>query len=104
MLIWVKLKNIPLVYWSIAGISVLSSFSGKPLYMDEVTKEATIMDFARVCVEVPLNSSYHHSFDVVLKFGEQSEIVVEYGWIPKRYVDCGFVGHNNYGCPYKGVK
>lgn len=79
MLIWVKLKNIPSVYWSRDGISVIASFLGTHLYTDDITDEATRIDFARVCVEVSLQSQYPHKINVVSEFNEEFEIGFEYG-------------------------
>lgn len=35
--IWVKLFDIPMVYWTKMGISIIESRLGKPLVVDEVT-------------------------------------------------------------------
>lgn len=94
---WVKLSNIPTVYWSKKGIGSIASYLGRPLYSDALTESATRMSYARVCVEVSTQSKFPNSFTVISECNEEFEIHVEYEWIPKKCLACGIFGHGNLG-------
>ncbi|KAF5191697.1 zinc ion binding / nucleic acid binding protein [Thalictrum thalictroides] len=53
--VWVKLSQVPKDMWSPKGFSFLASAIGKPLFIDKTTEKATMLSFARVCVEVEPN-------------------------------------------------
>ncbi|KAL0434073.1 UNVERIFIED_CONTAM: hypothetical protein Slati_2741600 [Sesamum latifolium] len=54
--VWIKLKHLPVEYWTEEGLSVVASGIGKPLYPDAITKACTRLDFARVCVMLNISS------------------------------------------------
>lgn len=79
--IWVKLFNVPMEYWDFEGLSRIASFIGTPLFMDHLTSSGTRISFAKVCVEVSVESVIPESFFV--KCGDEAvEIRVEYQGIP----------------------
>lgn len=100
---WVKLFNVPYVYWTKKGIGAIASKLGKPLYMDNNTEQASKLWFARVCIEFSLQSTFPRSFKVQSEYGEEFEVQVEYGWIPRKCSACKVFGHNNIDCPNKGI-
>lgn len=51
-LIWLKIWNIPLDFFSTDGISYIASGIGIPTCLDKATEERRRIDFARVCVEI----------------------------------------------------
>lgn len=63
--IWVKLFNIPTVYWTKLGISALASKVGKPLFADKSTSNSSYLDFARVFIEMNAGSAFPSFFEVV---------------------------------------
>ena len=62
--IWIKIHNPPLEGWPLKGIFVIASSIGRPLYADPMTEERTRLGFAKVCVEVSVNSSFPKCIDV----------------------------------------
>lgn len=54
--IWVKLFNVPLEYWDDDGLSGIASAIGEPLYMDRLTDYGDRVSFAKVCVEIGIDS------------------------------------------------
>ncbi|KAL2237565.1 UNVERIFIED_CONTAM: hypothetical protein Sindi_0948200 [Sesamum indicum] len=50
VLVWVKLRHLPVELWTEEGLSIVASGVGKPLYPDAITRACTRLDFARVCV------------------------------------------------------
>lgn len=46
--IWVKIYDIPTIYWTREGINAIASKLGKPLFADEMTFSANYLDFVRI--------------------------------------------------------
>lgn len=95
--IWAKLLNVPMDYWDFEGLSRIASFIGTPLFMDHLTSSGTRISFARVCVEVSVESVIPESF--VVKLGDEVvEIRVEYQGIPIKCENCMVFGHDTKNC------
>ncbi|KAL0395054.1 UNVERIFIED_CONTAM: hypothetical protein Slati_4471600 [Sesamum latifolium] len=45
--ILIKLRHLPVEYWTNEGLSIVASVIGKPLYPDAITKACTRLNFAR---------------------------------------------------------
>lgn len=56
--IWIKLKHLPMEFWSPTYLGYVTSGVGKPLYVDSVTKDQVRLGFARVLVEVHTKSVF----------------------------------------------
>lgn len=54
--IWVKFLHLPLEYWNHACLSHVASGVGRPLYTDFVTEEHKRLGYARVLVEIDVDS------------------------------------------------
>ena len=52
VLVWVKLYNVPLEYWTVKGLSCVASAIGVPLHTDLTTLLRKRLSYARVCVEI----------------------------------------------------
>ncbi|GAV77035.1 DUF4283 domain-containing protein [Cephalotus follicularis] len=90
--VWVKLFNIPLEYWTECGLSSIASAIGKPLHADSDTESLRRISFARVCVEIDVDSLLTSSFG--LKIADTViDIFVQYAWNPLRCDHCKFFGH-----------
>ncbi|KAL2230768.1 UNVERIFIED_CONTAM: hypothetical protein Sindi_1671200 [Sesamum indicum] len=50
--VWIRLRHLPMEYWTTEGLSTVASGVGKPLYPDAITRACTRLDFARVCVMI----------------------------------------------------
>ncbi|KAL2235532.1 UNVERIFIED_CONTAM: hypothetical protein Sindi_1285400 [Sesamum indicum] len=50
--VWIRLRYLPMEYWTREGLSTVASGVGKPLYPDAITRACTRLDFARVCVMI----------------------------------------------------
>ncbi|KAL0295814.1 UNVERIFIED_CONTAM: hypothetical protein Scaly_3087100, partial [Sesamum calycinum] len=55
--VWIRLKHLPMEYWTTEGLSAVASGVGPPLYSDKITKTCSRLDFARVCVILDYNST-----------------------------------------------
>ncbi|KAL0444874.1 UNVERIFIED_CONTAM: hypothetical protein Slati_2210100 [Sesamum latifolium] len=101
--IWIKLKHLPVEYWTEEGLSVVASGIGKPLYPDVITKACTRLDFARVCVMLNIASKLPKHIVIMAPTAEGGEIPckvdVEYEWVPKKCITCMSLGHSASSCP-----
>ncbi|KAL0283711.1 UNVERIFIED_CONTAM: hypothetical protein Sangu_2871400 [Sesamum angustifolium] len=55
--VWVRLKHLPMEYWTEEGLSTVASGVGIPLYTDKITTDCSRLDYARVCVMLDYNST-----------------------------------------------
>ncbi|KAK4384637.1 putative mitochondrial protein [Sesamum angolense] len=98
ILVWIRLKHLPMEYWTDEGLSTVASGIGTPLYSDGITKDCSRLDFARVCVMLDFNSELPKHLVVispVLRDGKEDpkRIDVEYEWLPQRCKNCCSLGH-----------
>lgn len=102
--IWVKFFGIPLSYWSAEGLSYLASGIGRPLFADKLTEKMDPMTFARVCIEIDVNSVLHDRLMVTVYDEEAGcekalEVKVEYQSKPISCSSCKVFGHSLLKCP-----
>ncbi|KAL0423922.1 UNVERIFIED_CONTAM: hypothetical protein Sradi_0927000 [Sesamum radiatum] len=45
--VWIRMKHLPMEYWTDEGLSTVASGIGTPLYTDGITKDCSRLDFAR---------------------------------------------------------
>ncbi|KAL0293925.1 UNVERIFIED_CONTAM: hypothetical protein Sangu_3228100 [Sesamum angustifolium] len=45
--VWIRLKHLPMEYWTERGLSTVASGIGTPLYSDGITKACSRLDYAR---------------------------------------------------------
>uniref|UniRef100_A0A803PM67 Reverse transcriptase domain-containing protein n=1 Tax=Cannabis sativa TaxID=3483 RepID=A0A803PM67_CANSA len=85
-------------YWGNKSLSALVSTIGKPFMVDKVTKERSMVKFARVLVEMEITDSPPN---IIHYFNEHGRLVVQgvdYEWLPVKCKNCGGFGHNMSEC------
>ncbi|KAL0284161.1 UNVERIFIED_CONTAM: hypothetical protein Sradi_7207100 [Sesamum radiatum] len=102
--VWIRLKHLPMEYWTDEGLSTVASGVGTPLYTDGITTECSRLDYARVCVMLDFNSELPKHLVVispVLRNGKEDpkRVDVEYEWLPQRCTSCRSLGHVAATCP-----
>jgi hypothetical protein len=97
--IWVKFMHLPLEYWTKTCLSHVASGVGKPLCADRVTEEQQRLGYARVLVEIDVNSVCPKEIFISRANGTNLSIGVEYPWLPPKCSGCGGFGHATYVCP-----
>ncbi|XP_028090815.1 uncharacterized protein LOC114291026 [Camellia sinensis] len=95
--VWIKLFNVPMEYWDFERQSRISSKIGLPLFMDHLTSTGSTVSFARVCVEVNVDSPLPQNFFVKCE-DEVVEIRVEYQGTPAKCEHCRVFGHDTKNC------
>ncbi|KAF9599693.1 hypothetical protein IFM89_001639 [Coptis chinensis] len=89
--VWVKLMNLPKQLCTDDGLDYVASLIGNPKCMDQATKLRQRLNFAKFCVEVPVDHEYKKS--VRIKMNEKEmDIDLEYPWIPLPLSTCKNLG------------
>ncbi|KAL2230782.1 UNVERIFIED_CONTAM: hypothetical protein Sindi_1672600 [Sesamum indicum] len=100
--VWIKLRHLPMEFWTIEGLSTVASGVGKPLYPDAITRACTRLDFARVCVMIDATQKLHNHIIVMAPDDEGGEtpckVDVEYEWLPPKCTTCMSLGHSDKDC------
>ncbi|KAF9618994.1 hypothetical protein IFM89_003301 [Coptis chinensis] len=96
--IWAKLSKVPKEQWTKKGLSFLASLIGGPLCMDGATSMQRRLDFAKVCVTIPLDFEFPSSIKLKIR-GKVVFVDVEYPWKPPSCSRCSRFGHLTARCP-----
>ncbi|KAL0445471.1 UNVERIFIED_CONTAM: hypothetical protein Slati_1675000 [Sesamum latifolium] len=101
--IWIRLRHLPMEFWTLEGLSTIASGIGKPLYQDAITHDCLRIDYARVCVMLNYNSTLPKHIIVMQPVpggGKEisCKIDIEYEWMPQKCITCECLGHNTSAC------
>lgn len=94
----VKLIHLPMEFWTSTCLSHIASGVGKPLSADSFTVEKQRLGYARVLVEINVNSDCPRALVVERKNGSRVTIGVQYPWLPVKCKSCNGFGHVAYAC------
>ncbi|KAK4383972.1 hypothetical protein Sango_3102500 [Sesamum angolense] len=101
--VWIRLRHLPVEFWTNDGLSTVASGVGRPLYQDTVTRACMRLDFARVCVMLDISSTLPKHLVVMMPKEDGSEtpckVEVEYEWVPPKCKQCMSLGHATATCP-----
>ncbi|KAL2253011.1 UNVERIFIED_CONTAM: hypothetical protein Sindi_0095800 [Sesamum indicum] len=105
--IWIKLRHLPMEYWTTDGLSTVASGVGRPLYPDAITRACTRLDFARVCVMIDVAQTLPKHIIVMTPDENGGEtpckVDVEYEWLPPKCTNCMILGHMTKDCPLNKI-
>lgn len=76
--IWVHFSNIPLEFWTEKGLSYIASAIGKPLHADRWTEKGQRLSFAKICIEITVDSPLLDVVEVVYVDGSSAFVKVKY--------------------------
>ncbi|KAL0355764.1 UNVERIFIED_CONTAM: hypothetical protein Sradi_4023300 [Sesamum radiatum] len=103
VLVWIKLRHLPVELWTTEGLSTVASGVGKPLYPDAITSACTRLDFAHVCVMLDITSKLPKDIVIMVPREDGSELAckvdIEYEWLPPKCNACMSLGHSTTECP-----
>ncbi|KAL0293666.1 UNVERIFIED_CONTAM: hypothetical protein Sradi_6924600 [Sesamum radiatum] len=107
--VWIRIRHLPMEYWTVDGLSAVASGVGIPLYTDKITQSCSRLDFARVCVMIKFHSKLPKHLVIIspiLSEGKEVPIKVDidYEWLPQRCMQCFSLGHSDPNCPEKKVR
>ena len=92
--------NIPLEYWINTCLSYIASVVRKPLHLDSLTENRTRLSFARICIEVDLNSEFPKAALLNLGNTKYTTVRIEYPWVPHSCSHCQVFGHKILHYPF----
>uniref|UniRef100_A0A803Q992 Reverse transcriptase domain-containing protein n=1 Tax=Cannabis sativa TaxID=3483 RepID=A0A803Q992_CANSA len=96
--LWIRLPDLGLQYWGNKCLSALVSTIGKPIMADKVTKERSMVKFARVLVEMDIMDSPPKVIHYLNEHGRLMEQEVVYEWLPIQCKKCNGFGHSVSDC------
>jgi hypothetical protein len=96
--IWVKLYNVPLEYWTVKGLSCVTSAIGVALHTDFTTLLHKRLSYARVSVEIDASKTLVKEYDLYCPNGLFITISADYERIPSRCNNCNVFGHTTVIC------
>jgi phage FluMu protein Com len=96
--IWIKMHNLPIEFWNTTCLSYVASGIGKPLCTDSIAEEQLRIGFARVLVEVSIDSDFPKEIEIVGVVGNRVVVGIEYPWIPIKCMKCKSFGHLAHTC------
>ncbi|XP_062097539.1 uncharacterized protein LOC133803465 [Humulus lupulus] len=99
--VWIRLQGLGLQYWGTKCLSALVSTIGNPLLVDKVTKERSMMQFARVLVEIEIAEALPKSIQFLNEKGQLMEQLLEFEWLPTQCSGCKVFGHTVSMCKRK---
>ena len=71
--VWVRLHDLGLQYWGTKCLSALVSTIGRPMMIDKITKDRSMVKFARVLVDVEISDKLPHSINFLNERGQLIE-------------------------------
>ncbi|XP_062080566.1 uncharacterized protein LOC133785333 [Humulus lupulus] len=96
--VWIRLHDLGLQYWGTKCLSALVSTIGRPMMMDRITNDRSMVKFARVLVDVEITEQLPHSISFLNERGQLVEQAIEFEWLPTRCSTCKNLGHVASGC------
>ncbi|CAA7057602.1 unnamed protein product [Microthlaspi erraticum] len=96
--VWVTLKKIPNILYSIPGISHIASGLGAPMATHKPRLDPILMGEAKILVEVELSKAFPPRIAAEDKRGFICMVDVEYAWLPSKCSRCGQLGHKVKRC------
>lgn len=77
-------------------MSRIASAVGEPLFMDKLTVQGSRVSFAKICVEIGVDSAL--SSDFLVKCDDVVKVRVEYLWTPAKCPNYKVFGHSEEKC------
>uniref|UniRef100_A0A803PQY4 Reverse transcriptase domain-containing protein n=1 Tax=Cannabis sativa TaxID=3483 RepID=A0A803PQY4_CANSA len=102
--IWIQLEDLELKYWGQKSLFKIVGQLGKPIMVDEVTRERDKLLFPRILIEVSMEQEFPSLIYFENEFGIDVSVVVNYEWKPILCKHCKGMGHNSDDCRKKEAK
>ncbi|XP_062075210.1 uncharacterized protein LOC133779239 [Humulus lupulus] len=98
--VWVRLPDLGLQYWGVNCLSALVSTIGKPIMIDKITQNRSMIKFARVLVEMEITDSLPKFISYFNEKGQIADQIIEYEWMPTKCSNCKKLGHSISSCKF----
>ncbi|XP_062113584.1 uncharacterized protein LOC133824649 [Humulus lupulus] len=101
VLVWIRLPGLGLQYWGTKCLSAHMSTIGNPILVDKVTKDRTMVQFARVLVEVEITEELCKTIQFLNEKGQLMEQLLEFEWLPTQCRGC--IAYEDKDAPSGGI-
>ncbi|XP_062098647.1 uncharacterized protein LOC133804510 [Humulus lupulus] len=98
---WIQLTGLELKYWGEKSLFKIVSQIGKPLQVDEITKNRDRLSYPRILIEVSLTQDLPYEVSFTNEFDQKVEVDVFYEWKPVLCGHCKGYGHITENCRKK---
>ncbi|KAL0919933.1 hypothetical protein M5K25_009024 [Dendrobium thyrsiflorum] len=100
--VWVRLPQLPLLYWDVTNLNRMANFIGEPLWLDSHTSTWGRSSFARMCVRLDLSKPLLPGIWIKGLHGRFFQRI-EYEGLSNFCFACGMIGHTVDRCPSEWV-
>ncbi|XP_062119382.1 uncharacterized protein LOC133833143 [Humulus lupulus] len=98
--IWIRLPDLGLQYWGVNCLSALVITIGKPIMIDKITQNRSMIKFARVLVEMEIANTLPKFISYFNDKGQIVEQIIDYEWLPTKCSNCKKLGHSVSSCKF----
>ncbi|XP_062089009.1 uncharacterized protein LOC133795572 [Humulus lupulus] len=98
---WIQLNGLELKYWGERSLFKIVSQIGKPLQVDEITKNRDRLNYPRILIEVSLTQDFPYEVSFTKEFDQKVVVDVFYEWKPVLCGHCKGYGHITENCRKK---
>ncbi|KAJ8427211.1 hypothetical protein Cgig2_015423 [Carnegiea gigantea] len=99
--LWVQFSDLDIKYWGLESLSKLGSLLGILLKTDMYTKEKSMLRYARLLIEVPMEGPFPEYIEFFNEYGTLIRQQVIFEWKPSKCDHCGMFGHLEDACRKK---
>ncbi|XP_062113165.1 uncharacterized protein LOC133824300 [Humulus lupulus] len=98
--VWIRLPDLGLQYWGTNCLSALVSTIGKPIMIDKITKDRSMIKFARILVDMEISESLPKYISYINERGQVVDQLIDYEWLPTKCSQCKKLGHTASSCKF----
>ncbi|KAH9618970.1 hypothetical protein KSS87_015116 [Heliosperma pusillum] len=95
--IWIRFYGLELKFWEEA-LNKIAGLVGKPVSLDNETRETTYLGYARIMVELKMGQALPDVIEFVDECYITHSQIVHYEWKPLKCLECGGLGHEKQVC------
>ena len=96
--LWVQFPNVDIKFWGLESLSKIGSTLGIPIKSDRYTKEKSMIKYAKLMIEAPLEGP----FPEYIEFFNDNEVLVrqqiKYEWLPLKCTHYHMFRHEEAVC------
>ena len=87
--LWDRLPGLDVKYWGSSSLSKIYSVLGIPLKTNRYTKDKSMLNYARILIEFPIEGSFPEYIEFFNEHGILLRQQIMYEWLPTKCSHCG---------------